>query len=820
MIGNAIKRSVSRKFMLAVLATTLAALVVSAAAMLAYDIEVFRSSWVNDLRTQSDILAQISLPALEFNDTKVARENLEQMKARPNILQAAIYGPDKALFAMYASGGAPSGGAPAGGGAATATTADVSAHGLPPVAQAEGYRITSNEIRLFREIRRNGETVGTVYLHAKYPLADRIQRYVSILALVMSGCLGLAILVSFWLQRAITTPIVAVTGVVHQVIRKRDFSLRVKKSTDDEIGVFVDAFNIMLTEVGERAQALESSNAALQHEMKERVGAEEALRELNATLEERILLRSAELERLNDQLRQSQKLEAIGQLTGGVAHDFNNVLQVISGNLQLLHLNVGADQAALKRLQTAAFAADRGAKLSSQLLAFARRQPLKPVATSLGRILRNMDDLLRRALGESVQVETVVTGGLWTAMVDPNQLENVILNLAINARDAMNGEGNLTLEIGNAMLDDHYIGDKLDIPAGQYVMLAISDTGGGMPEEVLARAFEPFFTTKREGEGTGLGLSMAYGFVKQSQGHIKIYSELGSGTTIKIYLPRSQLPEAAMPETLTGPAIGGAETILVVEDDMAVQATTVDMLSGLGYRILKANDGQSALTILESGVSIDMLFTDVVMPGPLRSPDLARQAKLLFPDIEVLFTSGYTQNAIVHGGRLDPGVELISKPYRREDLARRIRHMLNNRAQSIGARKPAFKSYEPEATPATEATLRILVVEDNEDSQVMLCELLMILGHHARGVGDAGNALEALGDSGYDVLLTDLNLPDMSGLELARKAVAGSPTMKIIFSSGYGAVSADEFGHPCVSLPKPYDLDKLQQVLDSLATAG
>jgi signal transduction histidine kinase/DNA-binding response OmpR family regulator len=788
MIRDSIKRSISRKYMLAVLATTCAALLVSGVAMLVFEVKNYRATWVSDLTSQADILARVSMPALEFNDPKAAQENLEQLRVRPRVFAAAIYGPDNALFATYAN-----------------EKSDPPT--FPQTARQDGYAISGNDIFVFRSISRNGETVGSVYLGARYPMMERIQRYSAILASVLIASLIVAGLVSYWLQAAVTKPILAVTDAVNQVVRRRDFSLRVEKSTDDEVGVLVDAFNVMLTEVGERAQALEASNQALQREMKERVAAQEALEELNNTLEQRIATRTTELERAHAQLRQSQKMEAIGQLTGGVAHDFNNVLQVIAGNLQLLRMNLAGNPQAQRRLESAAFAADRGAKLSSQLLAFARRQPLQPLPTDLGRILRGMDDLLRRALGESIHIETIVAGGLWNTLVDPNQLENVILNLAINARDAMKRGGKLTLELGNAMLDDHYVSNELDVPAGQYVMLGISDTGTGMTPEVMARAFEPFFTTKREGEGTGLGLSMAYGFIKQSNGHIRIYSEVGSGTTVKIYLPRSHQTEIEVSNTSTEPVVGGTETILVVEDDAAVQATAVDMLTGLGYRVLKAHDGESGLVILQSGIPVDLVFTDVVMPGPVRSPELARQAKQLFPRIEVLFTSGYTQNAIVHGGRLDPGVELISKPYRREDLARKIRQMFANRQVLPGSgRIPAIPA-------ASASSLRILVVEDNEDALKMVCELLMIIGHQVHGVPTAEEALGVLAANRFDVLFTDVTLPGMSGIDLARKVVSEMPGLKIIFSSGYGAVASGDLGFQATSLPKPYSLEKLQQAL-------
>lgn len=628
---------------------------------------------------------------------------------------------------------------------------------------------------------------------------------VGALVLALLTCIFLAAL--YVVRRNLSAPLQKLVEAT-ETLGGGDLSHRIGAAPDNEIGALSQAVNTMAA----RLQNVTASRDELEN-------AREALRAMNATLEFRIAERTLDLEKAHEQLRQSQKLEAVGQLTGGVAHDFNNVLQVISGNLQLLHMNLAGNPQARQRLEHASFAADRGAKLSSQLLAFARRQPLQPVASNLARVLRGMDELLRRALGESVQIETIVAGGLWNTLVDPNQLENVILNLAINARDAMEGEGKLTLELGNAMLDDQYAAKEGEVIAGQYVVLVISDTGMGMSPEVQARVFEPFFTTKREGQGTGLGLSMAYGFIKQSNGHIKIYSEVGNGTTIKIYLPRSHQMEVEVVDIKAVQAVGGNETILVVEDDMSVQATAVDMLSGLGYRVLKANDGQSALTILQSGISIDLVFTDVVMPGPIRSPDLARHAKQLFPDIAVLFTSGYTQNAIVHGGRLDPGVELISKPYRRDDLARKIRHILASQAHVSNLRQRSDKDSETVKIIETGSSIRVLVVEDNPDANTILCELLTMLGHHARGVENAKAALELFAIETFDVLLTDISLPGMSGIELARQLVKENSSLKVIFSSGYGAVSEDEFEYAAGSLPKPYDLIMLQGVIEQVVSS-
>ena len=515
-------------------------------------------------------------------------------------------------------------------------------------------------------------------------------------------------------------------------------------------------------------------------------------------LERMVAERSGELHQAQLALQQSQKLEAIGKLTGGVAHDFNNILQVVGSNLELLAQQHADHPATQSRIDSALGAVERGARLAADLLAFARRQPLQPVATSVARVMRDMDDLLRRALGEAVEVEMVFGGGLWSALVDRNQLENVLLNLAINARDAMEGAGHLTIEASNTMLDHQYVQNHAEVAAGQYVMLAISDTGCGMPPEVLAQAFEPFYTTKREGHGTGLGLSMAYGFVKQSGGHIKIYSEPGSGTTVKIYLPRSFQAEVEISLPRSGPVPGGSETVLVVEDDAAVQAVVVDQLAGLGYTVLRASDAQAALNVLQSGVAVDLLFTDVVMPGPLRSVDLARQAKQMLPRLGVLFTSGYTQNAIVHGGRLDVGVELLSKPYLREDLARRVRKVLDQR--------PADPE---EAAPAKPASLRILVVEDNLDAMEMMCEMLGMMGHEARGVVNAEEALNFLDK--IDVLLSDIHLPGMSGPDLAREALKRDPPPTVVFVSGGSLPQGLEF--PARLLKKPFTMEQLSQLL-------
>jgi PAS domain S-box-containing protein len=517
----------------------------------------------------------------------------------------------------------------------------------------------------------------------------------------------------------------------------------------------------------------------------------------------------AALKRTERALQQAQKMETIGKLTGGVAHDFNNLLQVISGNLQLLAADLAGNERALRRLDNAMAGVQRGAKLASHLLAFGRRQALDPKVVNIGRLISGLDDILQRSLGEAVEVETVVAGGLWNTLADVAQIENALLNLAINARDAMNGSGKLTIEVGNAYLDDAYARSHAEVSAGQYVMLAVTDTGSGMAPDVIAQAFEPFFTTKPEGQGTGLGLSMVYGFVKQSGGHIAVYSEPGHGTTVKMYLPRSLESEDVIAPVDTPLVSGGSETILVAEDDEQVCATVVEMLGGLGYQVLKANNAEAAWAIIQSGMHIDLLFTDVVMPGSLRSPDLARKARERLPNIAVLFTSGYTQNAIVHGGRLDPGVELLGKPYSRADLARKVKHVIANQKQRQAA--PGGPQRGVTGRPLLAARrLRIALVEDDELIRGNTAELIEGLGHFVMPLGSAREAISWLERDVADVLVADIGLSDMSGSELARIVREKYPKMGIVFATGQEP--PPDLGDAAL-LRKPYDAAMIAAIL-------
>ncbi len=387
---------------------------------------------------------------------------------------------------------------------------------------------------------------------------------------------------------------------------------------------------------------------------------------------------TTERKSLENQLRQVQRMDTVGRLTGGIAHDFNNILAIVIGNLDLLRerLNDGSEDAEMA--EEALAAATHGAELGRRLLAFARKQHLEPASIDLNERLPSIIAWLRRVLGENIRLDVHPSPDLWPALVDPTQVDDAIVNLAINARDAMEGGGTLTIETGNVILDEDYARQNVEVTAGEYVMLAVSDTGTGMSIEVMARAFEPFYTTKPEGKGTGLGLSQVYGWAKQSGGHIKIYSEIGHGTTVKLYLPRACARDGEARETPTEAeaVLHGQERIFVVEDNPSVRSTVLRQLRELGYSTIEAEDGPSALAMARDGTEFHLLLTDVVMPGGMTGYELAESMAKLRPELKVLFTSGYTELAAGSGqaGRAGP---LLSKPYRKQDLGKALRGLLS-----------------------------------------------------------------------------------------------------------------------------------------------
>ena len=413
----------------------------------------------------------------------------------------------------------------------------------------------------------------------------------------------------------------------------------------------------------------------------------------------RLVERTRELEQESNRrqeaeatLRQAQKIEAVGQLSGGIAHDFNNLLTIIMGNLDTIKRRLAdktEDEGALagklrKPLDAALQGAQNAAQLTHRLLAFSRRQALEPARLDLNRLVSGMLDMLRRALGEELNIEAVLAAGLWPAFADTHQVENTLLNLALNAKAAMTKGCCLTIETANTYLDETYARQFGDIDPGQYVLLSVTDTGSGIPRDIMERVFEPFFTTKRPGEGSGLGLAMVHGFVKQSGGHVRIYSEEGHGTTVKIYLPRlteaEEVSSVPAPKPIDISAVPQArphESILVVEDNDGVRDYAKAVLQGLGYHVLEAVESNDALALLATAPRIDLLFTDVVLPGETTGRALANAVREKYPGLPVLYTTGYTRNAIVHQGRLDRDVHLLSKPYTQQDLARKVRELLD-----------------------------------------------------------------------------------------------------------------------------------------------
>lgn len=618
---------------------------------------------------------------------------------------------------------------------------------LPTSVEAGSTTYQGTLLAITVPVTQSNVRLGTVYLRAMMlTFAQRLQRYaglilLGVMALIMLGVLGAAQM----------------------------------------------SLNRANAELAARAADLETANANLREQMAEREKAEEAL-------------------------RQAQKMESIGQLTGGVAHDFNNLLAIILGNLDRVErrLAAGADPDQLRRaVANARTGAERAATLTRSLLAFSRRQPLQPQPIDANRLVSGMSELLRRTLGEQVTVETVLAGGLWRTSVDPNQLEIALLNLAVNARDAMPRGGKLTIETANAYLDAHYAATHDDVTAGQYVVICISDTGTGMSTEVMQHAFEPFFTTKDVGQGTGLGLSQVYGVVKQSGGHIKIYSEQGEGTTIKIYLPRlleRDLPQklAAVSDRAETPAAAANRRrfpVLVVEDDEGVREHSTEVLAELGCQVYEAGDGAEALRLLESHPEIVLLFTDVGLPRGMNGRQLADEAKRRRPDLEVLYTTGYARNAIVHDGRLDPGVRLITKPFTYAELSAALDETLKPKRRAV------------------------LLVEDEALIRLATADDLMARGYEvfqAQTASEARSILDRLaGELGAVIL--DLGLPDNSGDDVLFEFRSRWPNLPAIVSSG---TSGDALRPGLAEdtmvcfLQKPYATDTLVTLLQTVGVAA
>ncbi|GGD17057.1 response regulator [Aquisalinus flavus] len=608
----------------------------------------------------------------------------------------------------------------------------------PDSPPADGYVQEQDRVIVTAPVVQDGTRMGTVIVRsAAEPLATRMMRYTSIILLFSMGVLLLGVV---WLAtRALTSANATLAA---------------------------------------RADDLTRANAELKSQIEQREQAEEAL-------------------------RQSQKMETLGQLTGGIAHDFNNLLTIVLGNLErvIRTLTEKGETQLAETAENAQRGARRAASLTQSLLAFARRQPLDPRSVDINVFVNEMSSLMKRTMGETIAIETVIGAGLWKVCVDPNQLESAILNLAVNARDAMPEGGKLTIETANAYVDRQYITDHagLEIEPGQYVLLCISDTGTGMDEETIEKAFEPFFTTKGVGHGTGLGLSQLYGFVKQSGGHVKIYSERGNGTTFKLYFPRHIPAEDEEPvqERRKEVPRGNGELVLVVEDEDDVRAHTVALVEELGYRAVDAPDGKSALGQLDRHPEIALLFTDVGLPDGMNGRQLSDEACSRRPDLKVLYTTGYARNAIIHDGRLDQGLHLVTKPFTYEEAGFAMEEAMRTKTQ---ARK-------------------ILIVEDEG---LILADLVMQMEDFGIPTLEAVNGKKAeeiarRERSALRAVVVDLGLPDMRGDALTEKLLAMDPSLKIVIASGYapGEVRTKFAGDSRVTfVEKPYNAKALLDALN------
>jgi len=604
-------------------------------AFLAVDLVNLRNTTTQRLSTLGQIIAANSTAALAFQNPQDAEEILSALRVEKHVVAAAIYDQNGKVFARYPQ---------------SLATSD-----LPAVLNVDGYHFNGSYLAGFQAMVERDHRLGTVYLRFDFGIVIREWLWDSlrIASVVMALVLMVAYLLSRALQKQISHPILALAATARDISEQQDFSLRANKHGHDEIGQLTDGFNAMLSGIQQREHALQTTNERLHAEIDERNQAQQ-------------------------QLARSQKMEAVGQLTGGLAHDFNNILGAIIGNLDLASEYLEPGSFAQSSCNSALEAALSAAELVKRLLAFSRRQPLRPKATDLSEVVVNVLPLLERTLGEQIRIVTVLDPETWLAMADANQMESAILNLAINARDAMPNGGVLRIELRNISVDETYARAVGDLKIGHYVLLSINDTGVGMPPDVVARAFDPFFTTKAPGAGSGLGLSMVIGTMKQLGGTARIYSEVNIGTAVQLYLPRAfkVAEEGEVAESIK-PLIGGRERILMVEDNAQIRAIGSQMLQSLGYRVIVAESADVAMLHVENAEQFDLLFSDVVMAGNLNGVALARELRKRNPTLPILLTSGFTSPTTSSTDLTELSVDLIAKPYRKADLAVLIRSLLD-----------------------------------------------------------------------------------------------------------------------------------------------
>jgi len=625
-----------QKLMASILATSILIIVLMQAAYFVLDLFAMKESTVQQLSTLGKITAANSTAALAFQNQKDAEEVLASLKAEPYVVAAAIYDQNGALFTHYPASLRPS--------------------DLPSRAGAAGFGFDQSYLAGFQPMVQSNRELGALYL--RFDAGTLMRAWwlskLEISALIVLVVLILAYALSRTLQNTIARPILGLADTAKQISERRDFSIRATKQGDDEIGHLSDTFNEVLSGIQEHERALQSANDELRTQHEER-------------------------DRVQQQLARVQKMEAVGQLTGGLAHDFNNILGAVIANLDIVKENVAPGSLAETCCSAAIDASLSATELVKRMLAFSRRQPLHPKPIDLADVIANVLPLLRRALGEQVRIVAEPLGNGWLAMADADQVESAILNLAINARDAMPSGGVLRIEQSNLAIDDAGAMALDDLKTGDYAVLRITDTGTGMPPEVVAKAFDPFFTTKAPGAGSGLGLSMVIGTMKQLGGTARIYSEVGVGTAVQLYMPRAQVGAAKAIDVSDAAALlrGGRERILMVEDNPQIRDAGERILRGLGYEVLLAENGDEALRLIDAGQSFDLLFSDVVMAGKVNGISLARELRARRPKIRILLTSGFTSPTMAEGDLAGLGVELIAKPYRKTDLATRLRALLD-----------------------------------------------------------------------------------------------------------------------------------------------
>lgn len=641
---------IQKKLVLLNLTTCLVALLLVSGAFVVYELITFRNTAIQKLSSLGEVIGANSASALLFNDTSSAQETLNTLKEQEEIVSVGIYTLDGEIFAKYIKKEAPM--------------------GCPPKPIEKGHRFQKGYLEMFLPIKVRGEEIGTLYLLSDMRLMkERLSRYsIIVIGMILFSSIFAYILASFS-SRKISLPIIELSQASNRMAQEGLFDLNLKVYSKDEVGQLTDSFIKMTQKLKlfiqkEKELAIASATAA---ESKKRVKElEEAYKKLKETQE---------------QLLQAQKMDAIGRLAGGVAHDFNNQLTAINGYAELLMESIEPNDARYQQIVEIKKASERSATLTRQLLAFSRRQMIELKVLNLNELLDNLQPMLEKLIGEHIELVNIKDPNLNMVKVDPSQIEHVLVNLSVNARDAMPKGGKLTFETKNVFLDKEYTQAHFWMRSGEYIMLSVMDTGMGMTEEVKKQIFEPFFTTKGKEKGTGLGLSTCYGIVKQSGGSVNVYSELGQGTSFRLYFPRvhETVEKLKQPKDKKQAELRGAETILLVEDEVSVRAIASEILNQKGYSIIEMEDGLQALEFVQKNqnTKIHLLLTDVIMPN-MGGKDLADRIKEVFPDIKVLFMSGYTDESIVHHGVLEKGIQFIQKPFSAMKLASKIREVLDS----------------------------------------------------------------------------------------------------------------------------------------------